>query len=142
MVSALKRTGDSLRLEGQRRGAIYVKVMTAIADRNVENERDCHRFGGEARMLRYSLYRDPRFYMAMAIQIRLAGAVTKGSMLNPGDCLQDSTVQLRLSLIGVLHQLDISSQRMILRAYPQLLGGYRVRFRCVAPEFLLLYGYC
>jgi hypothetical protein len=98
MVSALKRTEDSLLLEGQRCGAIYVKVMTAIADRNVENEPDCYKFGGKARMLRHSLYRDPRFGMAMAIQFRLAGAVTKVSLLSPGDFLKDSAVQLRLSL--------------------------------------------
>ena len=75
-----------------------MKVMTAIADRNVENEPNCYKSGGKTRMLRHSLYRDPRLGMAMAIQIRLAGAVTKDSLLSPGDCLQDSAVQLRLSL--------------------------------------------
>jgi hypothetical protein len=49
-------------------------------------------------MLRHSLYRNSRFGMAMAIEFRLAGVVTKGSLLSPDDCVQDSTVQLRLSL--------------------------------------------
>jgi hypothetical protein len=117
MVSALKRTGDSLGLEGQRRGAIYVKVMTAIADRNVENEPHCYRFGGKARVLRHSLYRDPRLGMAVAIQFRLAGAVTKVS-LSPGDFLQAVQCSFGFRWICVLHPLGISSQRMILRAYP------------------------
>jgi hypothetical protein len=49
-------------------------------------------------MLRHSLYGNSRYRMAVAIEFRLAGVVTKGSLLSPDDCVQDNTVQLRLSL--------------------------------------------